>query len=83
MSSPIMSKLHPTLKACKCGYIGVRKDLYRHLDQVQAHYRRCEMTTGEFFADHGEVPLNEDDSRLNTTTQLEHSLTRQEKLKTL
>ncbi len=41
------------------------------------------MTTGEFFADHGEVPLNEDDSRLNTTTQLEHSLTRQEKLKTL
>jgi hypothetical protein len=69
----MIKKLHPTLKACACGFIGTRSQLYNHL--------RCPQlgaTAREFFTLHGEVPLNEDDPRLDTTIQLERSLTQPE-----
>ncbi len=58
-----ISRLHPTLKACECGFIGTKRAFYRHLDTTEEDYR----TLGkfpDFYVDHGEVPLNEDDPRL-------------------
>ena len=51
--------LHPTLKACKCGFIGTRSALYKHFKLWKYN-----MTPKGFFEEHGEVPLNEDDPRL-------------------
>lgn len=80
----MIRKLHPTLKLCKCGYISDRNSLYRHLDQVRSHYTRCGMSADEFWADHGELPLNDDDERLtNLEPLLSAALTREQKLELL
>jgi hypothetical protein len=70
MTTPIKS-LHPTLKACKCGLIASRKRLYKHLAELTTQFQGNtpeERTASwkEFFAKHGEVPLNAGDPRTVT-----------------
>jgi hypothetical protein len=56
--------LHPTLKACKCGFIGTRSQLYKHFNREQEPVDGLvDMDARTFFTLHGEVPLNEDDPR--------------------
>lgn len=56
--------LHPTLKACKCGKIFTRVELYKHIDR-EYNPRNADHT--QFWANHGEVPLRADDPRVPTT----------------
>jgi hypothetical protein len=56
----MIKPLHPTLKACRCGFIGPRSAFYKHLDFEVKNYTAARL----FFLDHGEVPLNSDDPRL-------------------
>jgi hypothetical protein len=83
---PTIKKLHPTLKACKCGFIGTRGQLYIHFSDAQsklAEELRSEMGVGvatkvkfnqRYYSEHGEVVLNEDDPRLDLSEQLKESL---------
>ena len=61
----MIKQLHPTLKACKCGYIGNKQSLYKHFEhvrtQLQSHYPSQE---DQFYFQHGESILNVDDPRL-------------------
>ncbi len=71
----MIKTLHPSLKACKCGYVGTRSELYRHL--AQANNGIVKLSNAEFFGRHGEVPLNADDPRVGLTSleqQLAESL---------
>ena len=52
--------LHPTLKKCKCGFIGNRHALYKHFDTI----KRVEGTLN--MSQHGEVPLHIDHDILST-----------------
>lgn len=71
MSNPFkIKKLHPTLKACKCGFIGTSGQLYKHYDSNKFR----QIPDCDFFAQHGEVPLNEDDPRTQVDLQLKQSL---------
>lgn len=70
--------LHPTLKACKCGYICTKRELYKHFDDIRRTMKAFGESPREFFAGHGEVPLNVDDSRLDLQSQLEQSLAEQQ-----
>jgi hypothetical protein len=70
----MIKQLHPTLKKCKCHYIGTKRELYKHFDQVQRRMKVFGEPAREFFVAHGEVPLNVDDPRLNLESQLEQSL---------
>jgi hypothetical protein len=54
-----IKKLHLTLRACKCGFIGTRTQLYKHFEVWKLN-----MPTKAFFEEHGEVPFNEDDPRV-------------------
>jgi hypothetical protein len=56
----VIKQLHPTLKACACGYIGSRTQLYKHFDTEHKQLG----SSLKFFAKHGEVPLNLGDARL-------------------
>lgn len=51
--------LHPTLKACHCGFIGVRNEFYKHMDAEVKNYTDARL----FFESHGEAVLNSDDPR--------------------
>src|SRR6266478_6090809 len=76
-STQMIKTLHPSLKACKCGYIGTRSELYRHF--AQANSGIVKLSNAEFFGRHGEVPLNVDDPRVSLTSleqQLAASLER-------
>lgn len=70
----MIKQLHPTLKACKCNYIGTKRELYKHFDDTRRTMKAMGEPAREFFAGHGEVPLNVDDPRLNVAAQLEQSL---------
>lgn len=70
----MIKPLHPSLKACKCGYICTKRELYKHFDDIRRTMKALNEPAREFFAGHGEVPLNVDDSRLNIESQLEKSL---------
>lgn len=62
MTQQTIKKLHPTLKKCKCGFISQRTQLYNHLERAKRNHRRPSGTLdNEFFRQHGEVPLNEDE----------------------
>jgi hypothetical protein len=61
LSHNMIKQLHPTLKACKCGFIGSRKMLYKHFDSTLDIWPK---ETKGFFNVHGEVVLNVDDPRL-------------------
>lgn len=74
MSSPFQP-MHPTLKKCKCHYIGTKRELYKHFDDVRRRMKQFNEPAREFFAGHGEVPLNVDDPKLNVEQALEASLT--------
>jgi len=52
----MIKQLHPTLKRCKCGFIGTRSALYKHFEPLTK--------LSDFTTKHGEVPLNEDDPRI-------------------
>jgi hypothetical protein len=52
--------LHPTLKACHCGFIGSRKAFYDHMNATVKEYTAARL----FFLEHGEAVLNSDDPRL-------------------
>jgi hypothetical protein len=54
-----IQRLHPTFKACSCGFVGTRAQFYHHIGEWMKHYTEPK----KFFADHGEVPINEDDPR--------------------
>ena len=60
----MIKQLHPTLKACKCGYIGSRAELYKHFDIVQAYFKEHGHEK-EFSTLHGESVLNIDDPRID------------------
>lgn len=66
--------LHPTLKKCKCHYIGTKRELYKHFDDVRRRMKVFGESAREFFAGHGEVPLRCDDPKLNVEQQLSKSL---------
>lgn len=67
------SRIHPSLKACKCGFIGTRAQLYKHFD----HWKDICRELGESFVHkHGESLLLVDDPRLNVEKQLLGSITR-------
>ncbi len=72
-SSPF-TPLHPSLKKCKCGYIGTKRELYKHFDDIRRTMKAMNESAREFFAGHGEVPLRTDDPKLNLESQLEASL---------
>jgi hypothetical protein len=57
----MIKQLHPTLKACKCGLIASRTELYKHFDATR--FSDGQPVKG-WFDMHGEVPLNMDDLRL-------------------
>ena len=60
-SSRRMTKqLHPTLKACNCGFIGPRTQFYKHMDLMVKEHSNAK----EFFKSHGEAVLNFDDPRV-------------------
>jgi hypothetical protein len=61
----MIRSLHPTLKACKCGYIGSRSMFYKHMDAEVTNYTSAQ----QFFINHGEAVLNIDDPRVATTPQ--------------
>ena len=70
----MIKQLHPSLKACRCGYICTKRELYKHFDDIRRTLRVFGESPREFFAGHGEVPLNVDDPRLDLQSQLEQSL---------
>ncbi len=74
-SSSPFEPLHPSLKKCKCHYIGTKRELYKHFDDVRRRMRVFNEPAREFFAGHGEVPLRVDDPKLNLEQQLQASLT--------
>jgi hypothetical protein len=47
--------LHPTLKKCKCGFIGTRVKFYDHMDVAVDEYPNAKA----FWEEHGEVPLSQ------------------------
>lgn len=53
----MIKQLHPTLKKCKCGLIGNKNTFYNHMDQMAEVIADAK----EFWAQHGEVPLNTSD----------------------
>lgn len=57
--------LHPTLKKCKCGFIGTRTQLYRHFDAER--FTAAGIPINGFFARHGEVPLHNVDLNNSNT----------------
>jgi hypothetical protein len=63
-------KLHPTLKACKCGFIGGRTQLYNHLKHAMLNYIGDGTPASNtdawrrYFNEHGESVLNEGDPRV-------------------
>jgi len=59
-----IKKLHPTLKACACGFIGTSTQLYHHFEYARSDNARRGLLERAFYEDHGEVPLNEDDIRV-------------------
>jgi hypothetical protein len=74
-SMPTIKKLHPTLKACKCGFMGSRTGLYNHLKQTERNVVKIMgYSWSDYYAKHGEVPLNEDDPRTKVGEQLKESL---------
>lgn len=78
----MIRKLHPTLKACKCGFIGVRSSLYKHFDNELTEWK-LSGDQKSFYIHHGEVPLNENDPRASLEHSLAASLTREQKLELL
>jgi hypothetical protein len=58
-----MSKLHPTLKLCHCGFIGTRNDFYDHMKIKERMHLFFGGTLKEHYANHGERVLDEDDPR--------------------
>jgi hypothetical protein len=76
----MIKQLHPTLKKCRCHYIGTKRELYKHFDQVRRRMKVFGEPPREFFVAHGEVPLNTDDPKLDLVAQLEASLAQHEQL---
>ena len=74
----MIKQLHPSLKACKCGLICTKRELYKHFDDTRRTMKAFGEPAREFWAGHGEVPLNVDDSRLDLETQLNESLKQHE-----
>lgn len=64
MTTPF-KPLHPTLKKCKCNYIGTKRELYKHFDDTRRTMKAMGEPAREFFVAHGEVPLNADDPRVS------------------
>jgi hypothetical protein len=57
--------LHPTLKACKCGKVFTRSQLYRHFGALLAYYKQ-HGNQAAYPTMHGEVPLFVGDPRVPT-----------------
>lgn len=74
---PTIKELHPTFKACKCGMIGTKTQFYSHMKQWEKHYP----TTKDFFAAHGEVPLDIDDPRTSLSAALALTLEQHDRRK--
>jgi hypothetical protein len=66
-----IKQLHPTLKACKCGFIGTKTEFYNHMNETVKQYTAAR----QFFTEHGEAVLNFDDPRLKDREP--HQVTRQ------
>lgn len=66
---PQISKLHPTLKLCKCGFIGNRSRFYAHMDNARRLLACHGDRLRELYVCHGELPLNEDDPRAASCDQ--------------
>lgn len=67
--------LHPTLKACKCGFVGTRTGLLNHMGNQRRQLKLHGDSPREFYVLHGEVPLNEGDPRttpVGLSATLEH-----------
>jgi len=61
-----IQRLHPTIKGCRCGFIGTKTQLYNHLGEWTKHYK----TSKEFFAEHSEVPINENDPKVQQSASI-------------
>ena len=64
-ASPIQ-RLHPTFRACRCGFVGTKTQFYNHMGEWTKHFSNAKA----FFAEHGEVPINEDDPRTQLSAGL-------------
>lgn len=55
----MVKRLHPTLKACACGFVGTKNEFLKHMEAKErlAIFMR---QTDAFWKEHGEIPLNED-----------------------
>jgi len=55
----VVKQLHPTLKACNCGFVGTKLAFLNHMEAKErlAIFMR---QTDKFWREHGEIPLNED-----------------------
>jgi len=55
----VVKQLHPTLKACGCGFVGTKTEFMNHMEAKErlAIFMR---QTDQFWKEHGEIPLNED-----------------------
>jgi hypothetical protein len=65
-----IQRLHPTFKACSCGFVGTKTQFYRHIGEWMKQYTDSK----KFFKDHGEVPINEDDPRTQQSAALSQLL---------
>lgn len=77
MPSSPFTPLHPTLRACHCGFIGTKTQFYSHMDSWQKLYKDGGLPN--FWKDHGEVPINADDPRTQLSAQLAVMLERQQR----
>lgn len=64
MNNSPFQPLHPTLKKCACGYIGTKRELYKHFDDVKRMLTAHGEPMREFLVCHGEVPLRPNDPKL-------------------
>lgn len=69
-----IQRLHPTFRACSCGFVGTKTQFYNHMGEWVKQYTDAKA----FFADHGEVPINEDDPRTQLSSALAASLEQHE-----
>ena len=55
----MIKQLHPTLKACNCGFVGTKTAFLNHMESKERlAIFMCQ--TDKFWKEHGEIPLNED-----------------------
>jgi hypothetical protein len=55
-------QLHPTLRKCKCGFVGKKSEFHAHMIKLERElvHKTGKMGYKAFFQRHGEVPIYTD-----------------------